>query len=60
MKPTQAVAKLLAGREKDIEYVSHLLDAGYISRAPILELGTELTENEKIVLQHRMVMLERA
>lgn len=49
-----AVSKLLAGREKDIQFVSSMIRAGLIGAAAIRSLAGELTSEQAGLLQERL------
>jgi hypothetical protein len=49
-----AVSKLLAGREKDIEYVRAMLRAGVVTEAVIRSLAPELNSVQAVLLDTRL------
>jgi hypothetical protein len=49
-----AVSKLLAGREKDIRFVSALLRHGLVSESEIIEILPELSEKDKNIARKKL------
>jgi hypothetical protein len=45
-----AASKLLAGREKDVEFVREMLRAGVVDEAAIRSLATELSPEQRVLL----------
>jgi len=54
-----AVSKLLAGREKDIEFVRVMLQTGLVTEAAIRSLAPELTPEQAVLLDTKLRVSQR-
>lgn len=54
-----AVSKLLAGREKDIEFVRAMLRAGMVTEAAIRSLAPELSPDHAVLLNTKLQVCQR-
>ncbi len=52
-----AIAKIAAGRDKDIRFVQNMIKADIVSAKELLELSKEVPESHRVIVQERLKWL---